>query len=147
MDVFRQLPYNALPVDVASGSCPEVGLWDITLLAKSYCCTCPRSRFLGSFTDHFDGLPTNRQTGFVNTAPSARIYRHMSASGGRYTSTWITSEWCVTRPVCDFPIPVVSDACLQQLPRSRVFQTELGREGTRCRLVPQGVRDSVTRRL
>jgi hypothetical protein len=24
--------------------------------------TCPRSRFLGSFTDHFDGLPTIRPT-------------------------------------------------------------------------------------
>src|SRR5215471_9019736 len=64
--------YNAPPVDVASGSCPEVRFWSITLLARSLCGTCPRSRFLGSFTDHFDGLPTNRQSGFVNTAPLQR---------------------------------------------------------------------------
>ena len=50
------------PNDEQTGSCsgPEVWLWDITLLAKSYWGTCPRSRFLGSFTDHFDGLPTFR---------------------------------------------------------------------------------------
>jgi len=41
--------YNVLPVDVASGSCPEVSLWDITLLAKSYRGTYPRSRFLANF--------------------------------------------------------------------------------------------------
>src|SRR5215831_13652732 len=58
--VTVNLTYNALPVDVASGSCPEVRLWDITLLAKSYSSTGPRSRFLGSFTYHFDGLPTIR---------------------------------------------------------------------------------------
>jgi len=46
-------------------SCPEVSLWDITLSAKSYCGTCPRSRFLGSFTDHFDGLPTTRPSRLV----------------------------------------------------------------------------------
>jgi len=44
----------------------EVGLWDITLLAKSYCGTYPRSRFLGSFTDHFDGLPTIRTCGLLS---------------------------------------------------------------------------------
>src|SRR5215469_13324576 len=57
------LTCNALPVDVASGSCPEVRFWSITLLARSLCSTCPRSRFLGSFTDHFDGLPTSRTGG------------------------------------------------------------------------------------
>jgi len=65
-EVRIKLTRNALPVDVASGSCPEVRLWDITLLAKSYCSTCLRSRFLGSFTDHFDGLPTNRQSGLLS---------------------------------------------------------------------------------
>ena len=37
----------------ASGPCPrrgpEVSFWSITLLAKSFCGTCPRSRFLDNF--------------------------------------------------------------------------------------------------
>ena len=56
-----KLTSNALPVDVASGSCPEVGLWDITLLAKSYCGTCPRSRFLANFGFADDLLVAARQ--------------------------------------------------------------------------------------
>ena len=78
------LPYNAPPVDVASGSCPEVGLWDITLLAKPYCSTCPRSRFLGSFTDHFDGLPTIRPSAPGSLA-NWRLLRQKNGA-----ATWIT---------------------------------------------------------
>jgi len=63
---LSEMPYNALPVDVASGSCPEVRFWSITLLARSLCGTCPRSRFLGSFKDHFDALPTIRPNGFAS---------------------------------------------------------------------------------
>jgi hypothetical protein len=34
----------------------------------SFCGTCPRSRFLGSFTDHFDGLPTIRPSALFRIA-------------------------------------------------------------------------------
>jgi len=86
-----KLTYNALPVVVASGSCPEVSFWSIALLARSLCGTCPRSRFLGSFTDHFDGLPTNRQSGFVNTGPLRRSNR-------RYGTKTQLPHGPVTRP-------------------------------------------------
>src|SRR5215469_8835101 len=78
-------------------SLPEVRLWDIALLAKSYCGTCPRTGVLGSFTDHFDGLPTNRQSGFVNTAPLPRTYPqkvgfNIFQSQLRTQPAWF--EWC-----------------------------------------------------
>jgi hypothetical protein len=45
-----KLTYNALPVDVASGSCPEVWFWSITLLARSLCCVAhvPEAGFSGA---------------------------------------------------------------------------------------------------
>src|SRR5215469_18869158 len=71
-----------LPAVVPKSACEM-----LRLLAKSYCGTCPRSRFLGSFTDHFDGLPTNRQSGFVNSPVtedefSLRRWHEASTSNG-----------------------------------------------------------------
>jgi hypothetical protein len=42
------MPYNAPPVDVASGNCPEVRFWSITEFGRYCCATCPRSRFMVS---------------------------------------------------------------------------------------------------
>jgi hypothetical protein len=56
LPTLLEMPYNALPVGVASGSCPEVSFWSITLLARSLCGTCPRCWFMVSLrmADHSD---------------------------------------------------------------------------------------------
>ncbi len=54
----------------------EVGFWSITLLARSPCGTCPRSRFRGSFTGHFDGYADHPGAGasLLYTAASIIAY-------------------------------------------------------------------------
>ena len=41
-------------------------------VGETFCGTCPRSRFLGSFTNHFDGLPTIRPCGLSPVSPTNR---------------------------------------------------------------------------
>src|SRR5215469_10996705 len=61
--------------------CPEVSFWSITLSARSLCGTCPRSRFLGSFTDHFDGLPTTRTSASETRPKTAKKRRTLTLRG------------------------------------------------------------------
>ena len=89
-----KLTRNAPPVDVASGSCPEVRFWSITEFGRYCCGTCPRSRFLGSFTDHFDGLPTSRSCGLGSGLPTTLKTGLMTQdkSASRLISTSWTSN-------------------------------------------------------
>ena len=53
-------PYNARSVEVGSPNSPEVGFWSITL-ARSFCGTCPRSRFRANVTSECCSEPVDSE--------------------------------------------------------------------------------------